>query len=87
MINPRNALSWPLFPVLPLRRKGADPRDAAALGFIGCTRPALHVVSVVFVANLCDVGGRSLANLWDDQRIRKEEYDDLERLLESWEVD
>jgi hypothetical protein len=87
VIDPRNPLSWPLFPILPLRRKGASPFEPGNLGFFGCRRQGLQVVPVVFVANLCDAAGRSLAELYDDARIRKEAFGSLDELLSSWDVD
>lgn len=87
MVRIDTPLSWPLMPCLPVTRIGGDPiycDDDA--GIVGC-RADLTVVPVVFVVNLADVGGRSLADLWADGSVRRETYPDVAALARHWQPD
>jgi hypothetical protein len=77
----------PLVPALPVVRKGGDPiRRPEDLGLVGC-RPDLMVIPIVFLTNVLDVAGRSLASLYDDPAVRRECYADLAALAREWQPD
>ena len=88
MVDLNLPLSWPLFPVLPVVRLGGDPvpnpRDC---GIVGAVRATARPVPVVFVCNLCDVGGRTLADLHDDPAVPREVYPDMGALAKVWRPD
>jgi hypothetical protein len=74
--------------LLPVVRIGGDPiHDANDHGILSANRATCQPEPVVFVCNLADVEGRSLASLFDDPTIRRETFDDMAALAEVWQPD
>lgn len=82
-----NPLSWPLYPILPMRRAGnKNPTAKGNLGFILATA-RMKVIPIVYVGNICDFAGRRVADIVCDPNVVREEFSSLTALQECWRVD
>ena len=87
MIDPTNPLSWPLYPVLPLRRRGVSLQATTEddLGVLYASHAT--TVPTVYVANMVDCLGRSQADIEHDLSVRRTYYASVNDVLVEWETD
>lgn len=79
-------LSWPLFPILPVMRKGTRPgrQTDDDLGLVFAEK-STNAAPVVFIANLYLVSGRSIGSIKADESIKQIKYATVEDMAKEWE--
>lgn len=75
-------LDWPIWPLLPLKRRGSDLLAEDACGFLlAVEAPPFNV----YVANMYFASGKTVADI--DREFPKRSYESIDTLLAEWAVD
>lgn len=78
-------LSWPYFPVLPVKLRNGSPFDQDACGVIFAKRPATPM-PVVHILNIYECS-RLTKDIAADPEIKHIVYESFEELQKHWTID